>query len=249
MSESPYAARSVTRVLDILDVLRERTEGATLAQLVTTTDMPRSSAFRYLATLEARGYVEREDGTGTFQLGPAFLSSHVHHLQLLAQRARPILEELRDRFEETINLAILQGTRVVYLEIVESQRGMRFAAREGDREPIHSTALGKAIATLLDDDDIRAILDAEGMPARTDHTITEPERFIAAIQHGRSVGYALDDRENEVDGRCVAVPIMGLGFPAALSLSAPASRFSEDEAKAASKTLSEAARRVAGEAT
>lgn len=249
MSESPYAVRSVTRVLDILDLLRQRSEGATLAQLATATDMPRSSVFRYLATLEARGYVERENGTGTFQLGPAFLSSYVRHLQLLAQRARPILEELRDRFEETVNLAIFEGTGVVYLEIVESRRGTRFAARQGDREPIHSTALGKAIATLLDDDDIRAILTAEGMPARTDHTITDPDQFIATIHHSRSVGYAMDDRENEVDGRCVAVPIVGLGFPAALSLSAPASRFSEEEATAASETLADAARRVAGEAT
>lgn len=246
MSHSPYAVRSVTRVLDILDLLRQRSEGATMAELAATTDMPRSSVFRYLATLESRGYVEREDGTGVFRLGPAFLASDVRQLRLLTQRARPILEELRDRFEETINLGILDGTRVVYLEIVESRRGMRFVARKGDREPIHSTALGKAIAMLLDDERIEAIVATEGMAARTERTITDPQEFIATIHRSRRVGYAIDDRENEVDGRCVAVPVTGLPFPAALSLSAPASRLSDEEATSASQALAEAASRIAG---
>lgn len=246
MSESPYAVRSVTRVLDIIDQLRQTPEGATLGELAAGTRMPRSSVFRYLATLESRGYVERENGTGNFRLGPAFLSSDVRHLRLLAQRARPILEELRDRFEETINLGVLDGTRVVYLEIVESRRGMRFVARRGDREPIHSTALGKAIATLLDDDEIRSILGAEGMAARTNRTITDPDRFIATINQSRQAGYTIDDGENEVDGRCVAVPVRGLPFPAALSLSAPASRLSHEDTETVSRALSEAARRVSG---
>lgn len=248
MTDSPYAVRSVTRVLDLLDLLRNSNEGATLAQLAATTDMPRSSVFRYLATLESRGYVERNDG-GSYHLGPAFLSSDVRHLSLLALRARPILEEVRDRFEETVNLGVLDGSRVVYLEIVESRHSMRFVARKGDHEPIHSTGLGKAISMLLGDDEVRAILDAEGMPARTERTITDPDDFIDTIRHIREVGYAIDDGENEAEGRCVAVPIPGLAFRAALSLSAPAARFSDQEAKAAYDVLAEAARRIAGDAT
>lgn len=249
MSGSPYAVRSVTRVLDIMDFLRGHPEGATLAELANATDMPRSSVFRYLSTLEARGYVERENSSGTFHLGPAFLSSDVRHLRLLSQRARPILEELRDRFEETVNLGVLDGSRVVYLEIVESRRSMRFVARKGDHEPIHSTGLGKAISMLLDGEEIRSILSSEGMPARTVRTITDPDEFLATIEESRQVGYAIDDGENEADGRCVAVPIPGLAFPAAVSLSAPAARFSDREAKAAYDELAEAARRIAGEAT
>jgi IclR family transcriptional regulator, acetate operon repressor len=249
VSDSPYASRSVTRVLDIMDYLRRHPKGATPAELATATDMPRSSVFRYLTTLEARGYAERDTSTGSFHLGPAFLASDVQHLRLLSQRARPILEELRDRFEETVNLGVLDGSRVVYLEIVESRRSMRFVARKGDHEPIHSTGLGKAISMLLDDGTIRGILDSEGMPARTSRTITDPDEFLASIHASRQAGYAIDDGENEADGRCVAVPIPGLPFPAALSLSAPATRFSEREAKAAFDVLAEAVRRIAGEET
>lgn len=249
MTGSPYAVRSVSRVLDIMDFLRRHPEGATPAELAAATDMPRSSVFRYLATLESRGYVERDNDTGALHLGPAFLSSDVRHLRLLSQRARPILEGLRDRFEETVNLGVLDGSRVVYLEIVESRRSMRFASRKGDHEPIHSTGLGKAIAMLLDDESIGTILETEGMPARTNRTITDPHEFIDTIHRSREAGYAIDDGENEADGRCVAVPITGLAFPAALSLSAPAARFSDREAKAAFDVLQEAARRIAGDAS
>lgn len=247
--ESPYAVRSVLRVLDILALLRRRAEGASLSEVTTATDMPKSSVFRYLSTLESRGYVERNGANNIYRLGAAFLSSDAQHLELLASRARPVLEELRDRFEETVNLGVLDGTRIVYLEIVESRQAMRFVSRKGDREPLHSTALGKAVSILLDDDDIRAILAAEGMPARTGRTITDPDEFIARLQQIRQSGYAIDDRENEEYGRCVAVPVTGVGFPAAISLSAPAARLSEAEALAAAQVLAEAAAVIGGEPT
>lgn len=245
--DSPYAARSVLRVLDVLDLLREQNGGATLAEVSAATGMPKSSAFRYLSALESRGYVERENVSGCYRLGAAFLSSRPRHLELLARRARPHLESLRDRFGETVNLAVLDGSRVVYLEIVESHRSMRFVARKGDREPIHSTALGKAIASLLSDGDVERILEAEGMPARTDRTITDPDAFLDVVHQIREVGYAIDDRENEADGRCVAVPVAGIGVTAAVSLSAPASRFSLDEATAAAAVLRGAAGEIPGE--
>lgn len=98
-SNTRYAVRSVLRVLDILDTLRTRPSGATLAELSGVTDMPKSSVFRYLATLESRGYVVREDSNGVFRLGAAFLTTESEHLEVLARTARPHLKELRDHFE------------------------------------------------------------------------------------------------------------------------------------------------------
>lgn len=248
-SESPYAVRSVLRVLDILDLLRHRPGGATLAELSEVTDMPKSSVFRYLATLESRGYVERQDSNGVFRLGATFIATEAQHLGILARRARPLLESLRDRFEETVNLGVLDGTRVVYLEIVESRRSMRFVSQKGDREHLHSTALGKAISIVLTDEEIHSILASEGMPALTDRTITDPDAFVDAIRIARGDGYAIDDGENEPAGRCVAVPIVGSVPKAAISLSAPAARFSDTEAKEAAGVLAETARTIAEEVT
>jgi IclR family acetate operon transcriptional repressor len=249
VNDKRYEVRAAARVLDILDLLQRRAERVTLTDVVDATGLPKSSAFRYLTTMETRGYVRRH-GSG-YRLGSAFPSSH-RGLELVAIEARPVLEQVRDRFDETVNLGILDGTRVGYLEIVESRRGTRFAARRGDREPIHSTALGKAIASTLDLDHVRSILAAEGMPQRTGRTITDSEQFVRAVKGVAGDGYAVDDRENEEDGRCVAVPLIGFEVPAAISLSAPANRLTVDEAVAAASVLRRAAveiaRRAGGEA-
>jgi IclR family acetate operon transcriptional repressor len=244
---NPYSVRAVERVVDILDVLHEAVGGATLAEVAQATGLPKASAFRYLSTLEARGYVERVSRTGGYQLGMAFVSSHGRQLDALAARARPILERLRDRYEETINLGVLERSRVMYLEIVESRRGMRFAARKGDREALHSSALGKAIAAQVDEARLRAILATEGMPERTSRTITDPDVFVKVVEKVRDNGYAIDDRENEEDGRCVAVPVLWAGVPTAISLSAPAARFSETDAAQAVRPLQDAAQQLVRE--
>jgi IclR family acetate operon transcriptional repressor len=245
--ESPYAVRAVLRVLDILDVLQNSPDGVGLPELSAAVGLPKSSAFRYLSTLEARRYVERDPVTGNYRFGRAFLPAHTRHLQVMAARARPLLVELRDRFEETINLGVLDGNRVAYLEIVESPKAMRLAARAGDRDPIHSTALGKAIASRLQEREVRAILAAEGMPQLTTRTITDPDRFLRELAAVRERGYALDNGENEEDGRCVAVPVPGSRVPAAISLSAPAGRFPPGSLEEVADALRAAAERVSVE--
>jgi IclR family acetate operon transcriptional repressor len=172
-------------VLDVLDVLRARPRGAALAQVAKATRLPRSSAFRYLATLEARGYVERDGGDGVYRLGPAFLGEGTR-LRALSAAARPLLQDLRDRFQETINLGVLDGNSVVYLDVVESPMAIRFAARSGHRDHIHSTALGKALAAQLPDDDVRRILLADGMGAVTPRTITDPEEYLRQLASASS---------------------------------------------------------------
>lgn len=242
-----YEVRAVARALDILDLLHATQGGASLAEVARATRLPRSSAFRYLATLQARGYVERDGAEGRYRLGLALPGLRARHLEALAARARPYLEELRDRFHETINLAVLDGGRVAYLEIVESPLAMRFAARRGDRDPLHSTALGKVLAAQLGDDQVRRILAAEGMPQLTSRTITDPDGFLQEIEEVRSRGFAIDNGENEEGGRCVGVPVVGSRVPAAISLSAPAMRFSLERAEEVARELRRAATRLAAE--
>ncbi|MFC7618844.1 IclR family transcriptional regulator [Microlunatus sp. GCM10028923] len=240
-STNAYSIRAVQRVCDILDLIQENPEGFTLTQVAERAAFPKSSAFRYLATLEERRYVRRDEPTGLFRIGAAFLPLQSQQLNVLADRARPQLNRLRDRFSETINLGILDRNRVSYIEIVESPKSVRLAARPGDRDPIHCTALGKAIASTLDLDRVKAILAAEGMPRRTRTTITSVRAYLSELDRIRELGYAIDDQENEDEGRCVAVPLPGIGLPASISLSAPASRFATDQVPAVAAELQRAA--------
>jgi IclR family acetate operon transcriptional repressor len=245
-TRGPYSIRAVDRVLDLLDVLRARPRGASLAHVSRAAGLPRSSAFRYLATLEARGYVERDGGDGVYRLGSAFPGDGPW-LRALSEAARPLLEALRDRFQETINLGVLEGSSVAYLEVLESPMAMRFAARPGDRDHVHSTSLGKALMAQLPEDDVRRILAAEGMVAVTPRTITDPDEFLRQLATVRKNGFALDYGENEEHGGCVAVAIAGADVSAAISLSAPTSRLSPTGIDEVASALRETAARVAEE--
>lgn len=219
-----YSIRSAERVCDILDLLQSTSAGVALPDVAKATRLPKSSAFRYLATLENRRYVERDPDSGNYRLGLAFLPFQSRQFEIITQRARPHLEQLRDKFEETVNLGLLDGNRVTYLDIIESPRAVRLAARRGDRDLIHSTALGKAIAATLPTEAVRRILAAEGMAQRTDRTITLVDDYLGELKRVEEQGYAVDDGESESDGRCVAVPLGAARLPLAISVSAPAAR-------------------------
>lgn len=239
-----YSVRAVDRVCAILNLLQESIDGVSLIEIAQTTDLPKSSAFRYLWTLETHRYVERDLDSGLYRLGLGFVGMQSRHVEVLRQRARPLLEKLRDEFGETVNLGILDGDSAIYLDIVESRRSVRLAASRGDRDPIHSTALGKAIAAHLPEPQVKEILTGSGMPARTVNTITSIDDYLAELAKVRRTGHALDNGENEVDGRCVAVPLPGTRMPAALSLSAPAARFPLQDVPRVASSLQQAAEAI-----
>lgn len=239
--ESPYMVRAALRVMDIFDVLADNADGVSLGDVARATGLPKSSAFRYLATLESRHYVEKDRENGNYRLGRALLPTQGRQLELLATRARPVMAELRDRFGETVNLGVLDGDRISYIEILESPKSMRLAARRGDRHPIHSTALGKAVAATLPTGVVASILEGEGMPQLTPRTVSDPDRYLEELEEIRDRGFALDDRENEEDGRCVATAVPGVGLPAAISISAPASRLAMEDVAEVARALGEAA--------
>lgn len=246
-ADGTYSIRAVDRVCDILDLLQASPDATSLAGVADVTKLPKSSVYRYLSSLEARRYVQRNPLSGDYRLGVALLPLQTHRLEILRRQAIAHLEQLRDQFGETINLGLLDSGRIFYLEIVESQRGVRLAARPGDRAPIHSSALGKAIAAALPADQVRAILAAEGMPRMTPRTITDVGKYLAELEKVRRQGYALDDRENETDGRCVAVPLGSTVLPAALSLSAPTSRLRQPMIPVIARALWKAASQLTDE--
>jgi IclR family acetate operon transcriptional repressor len=237
--DAAYSIRAVQRVCDLLDLLQREPDGTSLARAAEVTSLPKSSAFRYLATLETRRYVERDPKSGDFRLGMALLPMQARRLDLLTLRVRPYLSRLQAEFGETANLGFLDGNSVIYLAIVESGHAMRLAPRPGDRDPLHSTALGKALATALPKDRVQAILRAGGMKRMTERTITTQAAFFDELERVRRAGYALDDGENEVGARCVAAAMPGGDLPLAISVAGPAARFEVDQAGAVGARLIE----------
>jgi IclR family acetate operon transcriptional repressor len=245
-SRNDYTIRAASRVCDILDFIQKNPEGFSLTQVIKATKVPKSTAYRYLTTLEDRRYVTRDPVTDMFRIGPALIPLQAQQVSMLAVMLRPHMADLRDQFGETVCLAMLDGFRITYVEVLESPNSVRLAAHPGDLEYLHSTALGKAIASVLDPQQVEGILLAEGMPGRTERTITSVDAFKREMESVIAQGHAVDDRENEPDGRCVAVPLTGAGLPAAISISAPAARFSMQDLHNAADALKESVARLYG---
>jgi IclR family acetate operon transcriptional repressor len=244
-AEKSYAIRAVERTCDILDTLAAANAPVTLSDLAVACNLPKASLFRYLSTLEARKYVEKVEPGGDYRLGIAISNFQVDHFDRLARLARPSLEALRDEFGETSNLGLLTGNEISYLEIVESPHSVRLAARKRDRDAIHCTALGKAIAAELPEAVVSELIGVRYSP-RTEHTITRWADLKTELQKVREQGYALDDEENEVGGRCVAVRVPS-PLDAAVSVSAIVPRMPMERVPLVAERLKAVAARI-GEA-
>lgn len=218
---SAYPIRAVDRVCDLLDTLRAAPGPLTLTEVAEAIQLPKSSTLRYLASLEARRYVLRAGDT--YQLGAAFQPIHDEYLARVRELALPHLVRIRDHFGETVNLGALSGDEVVHVEVVESTQSVRLAATRGDRAPLHSTAIGKVLASQLDATHLDAMLKRP-LTAVTEHTIVDPDALRAELGRVAEQGYGFDDCENQPDGRCVAIPLLDQPVPLALSVSAPSSR-------------------------
>ena len=239
-----YPIRAVERVCDILDALQDARQGASLPDISAITALPKSSAFRYLSALEARQYVERDEDTALYRVGLAFQPRNTRQLEAVLAVAGGPLQRLSHDTGETANLGTLEGSMVCHNLVVESEQMMRLAARVGDRGPIHSTALGKAMAAELPEERVLNILTSIEMTRFTDVTITTPQQYQEALVAVRRQGFALDDCENQADGRCVAVALQGMPFSCAISASAPAERFGIDKVPEVVKQLRKAGAQI-----
>ena len=247
-AEKAGGIRAVVRTCAIIRLVSEGGEdGVSLIDLAKAVGLPKSSTHRYVQVLEGEGFVERDGQTSKYRLGIGFMSLQASHVERLVQRTRPILAKIRDSFDETVNLGMLIGNQIVYLDILESSRAMRLAARKGDTENIHATALGKAIAATLLDVEVIELLRRSGMPRRTARTITTEGEYLHELERVRSAGYAVDDCENEQEGRCVAVFVPRLTIPTAISVSGIASRFSIEQTYEVANNLRIAAMEISGE--
>ena len=195
------------RLLDLLEAFTE--DGAhSLTDLSARTGIPKPTAFRLLRTLEDRGYVRR--GGGQYALGfRCFIlgATATRDLDVRTQ-ALPHLVALRDATGETVQVAVLESWRVVYLERVLSERPVAYMkSRAGAVLPAHCTGLGKALLAFRPPEEVAAHYRVAGLPRFTPSTITDVDALLAELDAIRRRGYATDEEEREIGVRCVAAPV------------------------------------------
>lgn len=220
--------QAVTRALLLLELLAD---GGPLpiSELAHRSGLPLGTAHRLLATLSDRGYV-RQDADRRYLLGTALLPLGHAATRLVGRRALPFLRELAQVTGETVNLAVLEDDHVVYLAQAPGSHRMRMFTQVGRRVLPHSTAVGKVLLAWHDEEQLHHLIARLGLPERTPRTITSPVAFRAELRATRERGWGVDDEEEELGVRCLAVPVGAGPRPvAALSVSAPSSRLDDKE--------------------
>ncbi len=220
-----YLVEAVVRAFDILEAFRD-SEELTLTDISRRVGLNTSRVFRLLHTLVECGYVERSPDGIRYSLGVKLFERAACVRRDLRQISLPFMHQLLEKFNETVNLGILNKGEILYIEMLESSQPFRMAAAVGSRSPVHSTALGKAIAAHLPESDLRNLLLPERLSKLTERTITDPEKLRRELQSVRRRGYAIDNEETEPGAACVGAPVFDSSCRpiAAISLSGPTGR-------------------------
>jgi DNA-binding IclR family transcriptional regulator len=190
-------------------------------------DVAVSTAHRMLQIMSLHGFVEQEEGSRRYRLGPA-----AHHVgrrpagRELAPTAHPHLARLSAELEETVNLLVLDGSEAVFLDGVESRRLVRVATRTGSRIPAYESAGGKALLACLPFAAVRSMY-AGRLTRATRYTLPDLAELEHDLRLTRERGYALNLGEHVAEIRAIGVTVSGpRGTPvAALTLAGPSSRW------------------------
>src|SRR6266511_1705249 len=196
-----YTVKPVYKALQVLQCLGEEQRELALSEICYRVGLPKTTVFRYLYTLRECGFVDYDPATDLYRLGLRMweLGGAVGSRLRIREVAVPFMRELRNRFNETVNLGKLGG-----------------------RDPVYSTALGKALLAFLPEEQWRDHLPGQ-LVSRTSQTLSSFDSLKQELVQTRNRGFAQDHGENEEGACCVGAPIFDqLGrVVAAVSLSAP----------------------------
>jgi len=217
------------KIFGVLERFVEKgaTRGLAFSEIAKGLPFSRTTIHRILYSLGKLGYIEKKTGS-CYRLTRKFhdLAGQGVPFRQLQAVSTPVMQNLLTRYAETVNLGSLDGGQVAYLHVMQSPSALRIAALPGDRNPVHSTALGKAILAFLPESRTRAILGESPLIRKTPRTITQRTHLLEQLLAVRDQRVALDMEENLTGVTCVAAPIFDNNgrVIAAFSISGPASR-------------------------
>jgi IclR family acetate operon transcriptional repressor len=233
----------------LLEHLIAADRALTLAELVAQMDMPKATVHRLLINLEAAELLKR-DLTGKRYVPGDRLARFSLRAVVFSARMSPvraILERLVAEIGESINLGVLDGSSVAYVQRVECNWPLRTHLSAGSRVPLHCTATGKLFLALMPTARRTALLDEIELKAYSPNTITSRKRLDEELARIRDERMAVNNEEFMVGATGLSVPLIGIDgeMIAGLALHAPVARLSVDDVRAHAPTLRRAAEKLA----
>lgn len=252
--ERPGKTDMVGKALSLLVMLGDAPGATTAADLSRRAELPFSTAYRLLQSLQRAGFVDFEPEGKKYSLGLRVfqLGLYVANSLGFAGTATPVLSRLTEKTQEASILAVQDEDRFLTVAKVDGPRTFRVTSDPGYRGYLHCSAVGKALIAFAPEEERERLMQSIELVPVAPKTITLRDEFIAELGRVRAQGYSLMDEENEVGMRAVAVPVLvepGPGEPpvaiGAIACSAPTVRMTVDELIDQLPALREAAEELA----
>jgi IclR family KDG regulon transcriptional repressor len=219
---------TIQRAFEIIEILWEQT-GATPAEFAARLDIPQSTIYDYLRTLQSMEYVTRADGEYRLSYKPLAIGARVKYRNRLFRVARGELQQIVAETGEVADLHVEDNGRAVILHYERGEQALDLGIYPGMRTPIHTHAAGKAILAHLPDGRVDEIIETHGLESMTDKTVTSVETLEDELDQIRSNGYAVD-WDQQVSGMgAIAAPIfVDEDILGAIGIVAPSDRLRND---------------------
>jgi DNA-binding IclR family transcriptional regulator len=248
--ESGGSIRVLDRAMSVLGFMAESRRQVGITEIADAVGLSKATVHRILSTLRDYSVVLKDD-SGRYQMGPSvlFWADAYRHRAGLAEISRPLLRRLWEESHETVHLFIFEGGEAYYLDKLDSPHPVGMRSRIGAKRDLYSTSGGRAILAALSEAELDAYLDRTELLPRTENTVTDKEELKNLLAAGRERGFCEEVEENEEGIRCVGAAILDLrGCPVgAVSISAPAYRFSDSQSLALGAKIRETALAISRE--
>ncbi|HZD65668.1 MAG TPA: IclR family transcriptional regulator [Acidimicrobiales bacterium] len=243
----PQLIQSVIRALELFELVAKDKEPRTARELAAAAGLDRTTAYRLLATLESRGFVERDPVTQTYRLGyeATVLAAYSSHHESLIRRARPVLEALASEVNETVSLNVVAQNGTVAVDQIDPETPVRVINYVDVPLPLHCTSSGKVILASYSPDDFEAYF-LTPPEARTPLTIVDKEqlRREGSLTRKRGFGITVGEQDEGINGVSAPVLDRAENLVACVSVSGPTYRLPYDRLLELGPRLGSAARDI-----
>ena len=230
-----YINKSLVKALTIIDLFDDHIQKLSEKEIADKLSSASSTVYPILFTFEKYGYLERSKKDKKYSIGLAFLRKGNLVLKKLdiRNRAQPFLEQLMLSCNENVHLAIMDEGKVMYIDRKEANQSLMIRSYIGKQVPANCTALGKAMIAFLEEQELEVFLEKEELVQTTENSIVDANDLKAELEKVRSDGYAIEIEEFQKGGVCIGAPVRNHqgNVVAAISISIPKSRFSNNTSK------------------
>jgi IclR family transcriptional regulator, KDG regulon repressor len=248
LSDESLGAQVLQRAFALLNCFSHDITELSLQEISKHLSLPKPTVHRILSALKHFDFVEQDEDTRKYRLGWKMfeLGSCVDTLNLLKTRARPHLQELCTRARETVHLAVLRNSEILYVDKIMGPHRMTMITSIGLRLPSHVGGLGKCLLAFAPQGEFDTVIGSAELKQYTPNTITDPEKLREVLAEVRTNGFAIDNEEVEIGLTCIAAPLLDGNHNSvgAISIAGPKVRMTRVVMAEYTKIALEAAARI-----